>query len=525
MAEPRIPARPPRVRSLASTAFAALSLVLFSAHACVRSGALADIERGKEGRSWEDMSLAIAYSLHREFPVAFYEVRTDIFPREDPAFVSFRADLREATAGSGIRPWQFWRTIPADRFAARGPRYLAAISDDAGRAMLLGWAFRLLRGVSPYLLSWLAVLACLPVLAWVAWEFLDAGRAVGGMAFLALIALSSYAVEVLQLPYSAAGFYLLGALALVAFAVYAALGRSVSRAGLLARVGLAGAAIGIAAFCRQGTLFFLPAFVLGLAWPVGRVMAGRPRRMRVAALVGGTAAFLAPFTALTLLTDRLAERTARAYGAAAPPLRHRPWFSIWEGLGDFDRSKGYEWRDAAARRFLAEEGGGRLLGPRSERLFRARILRDVREDPLWFASILARRVAATATQWKLRPWGPTAGGSVAPASAPNEGLVDAYYRLTTTADWVGIADHRVEVPLPLLWVPALVLVVWRIARRSGGDAAGVRRADVRALGLVALGTATMPVAISTASALETQAFVLVYLLGFALLVDELAGPR
>jgi len=154
-----------------------------------------------------------------------------------------------------------------------------------------------------------------------------------------------------------------------------------------------------------------------------------------------------------------------------------------------------------------------------------RVFVDVREDPLWYASILAKRLGAVATQWKLRPWGPTAGLSVAPASSPNEGLVDAYYRLTTTADWVGIADRRVEVPLPLLWLPALVLVVSRMVRRDGGGGAGERRGDVRALGLVAVGVGTMPVVISTASALETQAFVLVYLLGFALLVDELAGAR
>jgi hypothetical protein len=512
-----------RGRSLASALGVFLCLALFTAHACVRSRALADIERGKEGRSWEDLSLATSYYLHGQFPVAAWAVRADFFPRDDPAFVAFRADLREETARAAIRPWQFWRTVPGDRFVDRGPRHLAAISDDAGRARLLGWAFGLLRGISPYLVSWLAVMACLPVLAWIGWEFQEAGRPLAAITFLGLFALWPFAVETLQLPYSAAGFYLLGALALVAFAVYSALGPSASPAGLLARVAAAGAVLGIASACRHGALFLVPAFVVCLAWALRRVRGGRPRVWQGAALVAGTGVLVAPYLAFSLLTNRLAQETARAHGAAAITVRHRPWLSLWEGLGDFDRTKGYEWRDAAARRFVAEEGAGRLLSPRSERLFKAKVLRDVREDPSWYLAILGKRILATATQWKLRPWGWTDGRSVAAAASPNEGLVDAYYRLTTTADWLGIADRRVEVPLVLLWLPPLALLVLPLVRREGDD--GRRRSggagDLAVVAVVGLGLGALPVLVSTASALETQSFVLVYFLGIAFLTESL----
>jgi len=88
MAEPRIPAPPLRGRSFLSGAGLVLALGLFAGHAALRSASLAGIERGKEGRSWEDLSLAISYAFHAEFPVAAYEVRTDFFPREDPEFVA-----------------------------------------------------------------------------------------------------------------------------------------------------------------------------------------------------------------------------------------------------------------------------------------------------------------------------------------------------------------------------------------------------------------------------------------------------
>jgi hypothetical protein len=53
------------------------------------------------------------------------------------------------------------------------PRY-----DDSGRPLLLSLGFRLLGGVSPYLLFWLALLAAIPVLGWAAWEMHEAREAI-----------------------------------------------------------------------------------------------------------------------------------------------------------------------------------------------------------------------------------------------------------------------------------------------------------------------------------------------------------
>ena len=99
------------------------------------------------------------------------------------------------------------------------------------------------------------------------------------------------------------------------------------------------------------------------------------------------------------------------------------------------------------------------------------MLADVRADPLWYAGILLKRLAATVTQWKLRSWGPWSGHPVAPRGHPSEGVIDAYYALTTTVDFVGAGPFRLELPLPVLVLPTwgLVFLAWR---RKGLPASG-----------------------------------------------------
>lgn len=55
------------------------------------------------------------------------------------------------------------------------------------------------------------------------------------------------------------------------------------------------------------------------------------------------------------------------------------------------------------------------------------ILSDIREEPLWFASILAKRALSAMTLYKIWPFGPRDGTSIIPASTPNEGVIDYYY--------------------------------------------------------------------------------------------------
>lgn len=97
---------------------------------------------------------------------------------------------------------------------------------------------------------------------------------------------------------------------------------------------------------------------------------------------------------------------------------HAVWHSIWCGLGDFSRSRGYFYSDRAAYRYGIPEVNRRYgthyrLSPRSRLLrtrdesgkhrikpetleeystvLRDKILGDIWEDPIWYLSVLARR--------------------------------------------------------------------------------------------------------------------------------------
>ena len=137
------------------------------------------------------------------------------------------------------------------------------------------------------------------------------------------------------------------------------------------------------------------------------------------------------------------------------------------------------------------------------------------------AGILLKRTAATLTQWKLRPWPPSSGRSIAPSTTANEGLIDACYTLATTVDRFGIAGRNVELPIPLLLAPTAVLAVIaaQARRRRRPDVALERRLAVVAC--VAVATIGHPVLLTTASALETEAFALTYIVGAAFAVERI----
>src|SRR5262249_26297513 len=84
--------------------------------------------------------------------------------------------------------------------------------------------------------------------------------------------------------------------------------------------------------------------------------------------------------------------------------------------------------------------------------------------------------------------------------------------LTTTADWLGLGPWRVAVPLWLFWGLGVAVVAMTVRNGILRDGLGV------ALCLAA-SALMIPVLFTTASALETQAFVLVYFLGFAFLAE------
>ncbi len=408
-----------------------------------------------------------------------------------------QAALSEA-ARLDIRPWQPWKTIPDA--ALRGTPNAATVrpGEDVGRSLLLAAGFHVLGGVSPFLLLWIAPLACCPCLVWVAVELHRAGWPRASVGFPAAFALSALSVDGLPLAYSAFGFYLLAALVLVALAAHVGSpSADVRSTGL--RVVLASIFLTAGAWCRSGVLLLLPGVVFVLA-SVGRRRGSG--MLRSAALTLGLCAPLA----LPLLLR--------------PRQEHTVWVTLWEGLGDFDRSRGFAWADAAIKRVLLPLGIRDIRSPAAEAEAKRQVLEAIRSDPGWYASILVRRTLATVTQRKLWPWAAVSGRSVAPASHPNEGALDGYYTLAGPADHFRLGPWLVEIPVPVLLLPALAFV--------GFCAVGWREREPcrRGSGLVvgaALGLGASPVLITTASALETQAFILVHLLAASLLLDVPRG--
>jgi hypothetical protein len=286
-----------------------------------------------------------------------------------------------------------------------------------------------------------------------------------------------------------------------------------------------GVLFALCALVRSDCFLLLPGFVLALALAFFRVRrqlrldTERESRFAIArllrsrlALLGVLALFVCPYLILN-------------------PPRPRPvWVSIWEGLGDFDTTKGHYWRDAEAARVLREAGLGPgpdalfgWLDEAGEAFFSQSVLRDIRTEPRWYVSILRDRVFATVTQERIWPWSPESGRSMAISSHPNQGDMDKYYRLTTTVDWLGAGGWQVELPVLLLLGPTGALLLLGTAARWVPKLRGAREHPARSLVVLscpALGALGAPVLVSTASALETQAFALVYFLGLGLLLDS-----
>jgi len=277
----------------------------------------------------------------------------------------------------------------------------------------------------------------------------------------------------------------------------------VSARGFWGRAAAAGAFLGVLAVTRAGTLFLLPFFVLAFAaaaWRLGPLLAAGTGR-RALAVLGAAVLLAGPYLTLR------------------QPQRHETWASLWAGLGDFDRTRGHTWSDAVAEEAVRAAGGDVLKSARSEAVFRRLVLGHVREDPSWFASILAHRVFATVTAQKLWPRAARDGTPITRARSANEGLIDKYYSYTATVDVIGLGHRAWEMPVLLLIGPTAVVVLLAPL--------GARRAWVRVavLAFLAAAALALPVLVTTAGAQEPQAFALVYLLGAAFLPAAAAEAR
>jgi hypothetical protein len=230
-----------------------------------------------------------------------------------------------------------------------------------------------------------------------------------------------------------------------------------------------------------------------------------------------------PYLALAALGHRLAANTLARHGIRdLPPQRHDVWATVWQGLGDFDRTKGYVFLDSALDATLRSTGREGSLNQSNEAILRDRVLRDIRSDPAWYLGILARRTWATVTLSKLAPWGPRDGASIKPASHPNEGVTDSYYLMAAQADWFGIAGSTWELPVGCIVFPTLVVIAAALARiRPWGAAHQYARCGLLVCVCVAVGALVAPVMITTATAFESESFVVVHFLSAAFVAQGL----
>jgi hypothetical protein len=371
--------------------------------------------------------------------VAPYRVKDTVRREKDPRYVAYRKRLAEEMSDRGIEPSRFWRTLPPASIAPDRQWRAAERFDDGGRALLLGLCYRLIGGAAPFLLFWLGILLCVPLLAVLFLELRWAGHAVAGAILTLLLSASAFVVDMLALGYSAASFHLMSLLVLGAVAVYATLGKVTAR-GLLIRALVWGPVLGVFAIARGTVPSLLPAFLLAFA--VGSIRAVRARadrgsgsRLAILLTVVSGALLCVPYLLLSHTVDRLVESTMTSRGRPMLPRYHDPALLIWKGLGDFDRVRGYEFRDKAGERAIIRESRTGNAARDQEIHLRTVILGDIREDPMWYLAILGKRALSTVTLSKIWPFGPWGGVSITPASSSNEGVIDAYYAITAQADW------------------------------------------------------------------------------------------
>jgi hypothetical protein len=448
-------------------------------------------------RFWDDMYVGISRYLDwTEGPKRRYgDLDRDI--------AAFQNLLLEKTGRAGIRHTQFWRTIDAAPFLRVRHKTWIPPLEDPGRPLLLAASFTLMQGIAPYLLLWIGTVASLPALLWVLWEARAAGVLVAGALFVALCVSSPFVVESLSLAHSAVGFYLIAVFVLAALGLYAFLGSDRSVRGFVLRAVAASLVFVVCCTCRASTLALAPGFGVALFAALQRVAprtagGGWIRRCLLAGLA--TAIFVSPYFALR------------------PAQQHNFWMSFWESLGDYGADRGYSWHDRDLKRWLAANGRKPFEHPRyitsdDEVFIREAVLRDIRANPLWLASILGRRFVDTVSLAKLAPYGPRDGFSVRPPPL--------HYKYTTPVDWFGFGNWKVEVPTALLWAGTLVMLLWWAVAAGRSSPESKRHLEEMLLPVLTLAAATLalPVLLTTAGGMETQAFALAHFLGLSLLVQ------
>jgi hypothetical protein len=444
-------------------------------------------------RYWDDMAGAVNTYLRQTGPVQFLQ-------GDEIAPVAYGNLTIHWVAQENIEPYEFWRTLPRKRWAREAIVWAPAPTEDLGRPMLASVGFRLLSGVSPYLLAWLGPLFAIPMLAWLCWSLCARAREPWAALVTAmLLAFSCYTAEILTLPHSAVGFHFLGVILLASLAVTLLSPPAPSRRQAGWFIGLGGLFFAIFTICRAGTGLVAPGFAtLFLLYELRLSNSGKTAVLRAAAW---TLLFLGP------------------YLMVRPAAHHNVWTSVWEGLGDFGEDRGFSWHDRDAKKALRSAGIEPFENPKKlaeihEAFFRERVIQAIRADPGWYATVLVRRALRTLSFHDLAP---TCADDGQAASHPT-----SHYKYTTTAEHFGIGRSRHEFPFWVLPLPIVLL--------AGLAASGAYRRSPywRTQGGIALvliaGVLPTPVFISTYAGQETQMAVVLTFYAMGQLAS-LAGHR
>jgi hypothetical protein len=489
-----------------------LVCAILMGNAAVRpASALEDLKAAR--RYWEDVSIGISAHFYAADEPGVPTIHVGI-----PVAMDYRQHYRtyliRVVKELGIKPWQFWRTVPI-RPSLKKDRIVARDVDDPGRPTLIAAAFRMAGAALPYLGLWFGILFACPVLVWMAWELWGAGFKVAGTLLPLGIASSAFMIDTLTLAYSAQAFYSLAVILLVVVGVHACLSPTRSSRSLVVRLLLAGAVFALCVLGRMSVMAMLPAFLVALGLAAARIEGATWKK------VPASTVRVAAFAIVLFMIP---------YALVRSPNHHAVWGDVWEGLGDFDRKYEHVWSDSVLRRVLVREGmqlppgvGVEFENDQSEVILRRLVTDAITNDPLWYAEILVRRAGATLTQSKLWPHTLWEGVAVEPLSHPNQGRMDVYYSLASSVDYLALGPVRVEIPVSLMIAPTFILVLLRVfATRAGFAGPDRARLDgyLGVLFLLAMGTAALPICITTASAFEVQSFALVYFAGFAFLAEE-----
>lgn len=513
---------PARVRGLSGW-IAAFAAFAFLASAGWRLSSRTPDELFSHWRAYDDLALGLGFAARGEFPVSPYRVRDFVRRDRDAQFNAFRERLLVSIARASIRPHEPWRVVPIGDLAEGGRWRLGRRLDDVGRALLLGGAFAALGGASPFLVFWLGVLASAAAVGWAAFEASRAGFRVTAAVLGLGAACSAFLLDLSITGYSAAAFHIVGLWTVVALSLHA-LSPDATTRGLVVRSAIGGLAFGVCALCRGTVLTFAPVLIAALGLTALRLARGRSRSFRLVLGVTLLTLFGLPYVALSESARRLTAATSGAYGRDEVPRYHDPSLLVWKGLGDFDRTKGYQFWDMAGQAAVRKHSPTGAFDQEGEIRLRQTIIADILSDPGWYAAILARRVVETVAMPKLWRYGPRDGASFEPSRTVNEGVIDNYYGLSRQADWLAVGPYERELPALVLLLPWILLSgTVGLGRRWPRLGAAGRRASAGLvpMALTALAVLPVPVLITTATAFDPQAFVLVHLLCAAFLAEGL----